>query len=107
VYDGLRLGGQQQQERQQAQQQEQQGRQQEQQAPAWRSWSLPGRADQVAGYGVTFGGGAGSNAAAPDLTFATVRGAGHMVPQTRPREMLGLLRLWLAGHPLQRRVAAV
>jgi carboxypeptidase C (cathepsin A) len=29
------------------------------------------------------------------LTFATVKGGGHMVPQTHPAEALALLQLWL------------
>jgi carboxypeptidase C (cathepsin A) len=29
------------------------------------------------------------------LTFATVKGGGHMVPQTHPAEALSLLQLWL------------
>jgi carboxypeptidase C (cathepsin A) len=31
------------------------------------------------------------------LTFATVKGGGHMVPQTHPAEALSLLQLWLDG----------
>ncbi|KAJ7129023.1 serine carboxypeptidase [Mycena crocata] len=31
------------------------------------------------------------------LTFATVEGAGHMVPYDKPKESLELLRRWLAG----------
>eukprot|EP00878_Enallax_costatus_P028116 GHUV01030330.1.p1 GENE.GHUV01030330.1~~GHUV01030330.1.p1 ORF type:complete len:292 (+),score=52.53 GHUV01030330.1:86-961(+) len=51
----------------------------------WHAWRVPGL-EQVAGYAVEFEDG---------LTFATVKGAGHMVPQTNPREALALLQLWL------------
>ena len=42
---------------------------------------------------VTYGGG--------QLEFATVRGAGHMVPEFRPIEAAELMRRWLAEEPLQ------
>lgn len=42
---------------------------------------------QVAGYAVEFKDG---------LTFATVKGAGHMVPQTHPQAALALLQQWMA-----------
>jgi serine carboxypeptidase-like clade 1 len=31
----------------------------------------------------------------PGLTFATVKGAGHMVPQTNPKEALDLISRFL------------
>ncbi len=42
---------------------------------------------QVAGFRAIFKGG---------LVFATVKGAGHMVPQTSPDKALSLLRLFLS-----------
>eukprot|EP00879_Flechtneria_rotunda_P016121 GHRR01016863.1.p1 GENE.GHRR01016863.1~~GHRR01016863.1.p1 ORF type:complete len:501 (+),score=113.92 GHRR01016863.1:376-1878(+) len=56
------------------------------QRKGWHSWNVPG-SKQVAGYAVEFEGG---------LTFATVKGAGHMVPQTKPKEALALLQLWFS-----------
>lgn len=41
---------------------------------------------QVAGYAVEF---------EPGLTFATVKGAGHMIPQTKPQASLAVLQLWM------------
>lgn len=41
---------------------------------------------QVSGYAVEFKAG---------LTFATVKGGGHMVPQTHPQAALSLLQQWL------------
>jgi carboxypeptidase C (cathepsin A) len=32
------------------------------------------------------------------LTFATVKGGGHMVPQTHPQAALSLLRQWMQGR---------
>jgi carboxypeptidase C (cathepsin A) len=53
----------------------------------WRPWKL-GR--QVAGHAVRYR----AEGEGP-LTYATVIGAGHMVPQTRPRSALALLRAFL------------
>jgi len=50
----------------------------------WRSWSVN---DQVAGYIVKFDG----------MTFMTVHGAGHLVPQTRPEFALEVIRGYLNG----------
>jgi serine carboxypeptidase-like clade 1 len=44
---------------------------------------------QVAGYAVEFKAG---------LTFATVKGGGHMVPQTHPQAALALLKQWMQGR---------
>ncbi|WIA44590.1 hypothetical protein OEZ86_007312 [Tetradesmus obliquus] len=65
-------------------------------AKPWGAWSMPG-SQQVSGHTVQFkqqqqqqqqrGGGG--------LTFATVLGGGHMVPQTHPQQALALLQLWL------------
>ena len=62
--------------------------------PAWAWCCRAGPADlapprQVAGYAASFEGG---------LTFATVKGAGHMVPQTSPEAALALLQAWLADE---------
>ncbi|RVW40810.1 Serine carboxypeptidase-like 40 [Vitis vinifera] len=35
-----------------------------------------------------------------DLTFATVRGAGHQVPSFRPKRALSLIVHFLSGTPL-------
>lgn len=43
---------------------------------------------QVAGYMVVYDG----------LSFATVRGAGHQVPQFQPRRAFALLNMFLANH---------
>ena len=51
----------------------------------WGAWYM-GAGSQVGGYAVRFEKG---------LTFATVKGAGHMVPQTAPEAALKLLQLWL------------
>jgi pimeloyl-ACP methyl ester carboxylesterase len=53
----------------------------------WRAWRVADR--QVGGYAVTFEPG--------PLTFATVKGAGHMAAQTSPAATLALLRKWLDG----------
>jgi serine carboxypeptidase-like clade 1 len=50
---------------------------------AWQAWMLEG---QVAGYALQL---------EPSLTFATVKGAGHMVPQTSPAQALRLLSAFL------------
>lgn len=56
----------------------------------WRPWTLAG-GTRVGGYVVQFG---------EHLQFATVRGAGHMVPEFRPVEAFVLIDRWLAGEPL-------
>ncbi|CAA3008873.1 serine carboxypeptidase-like 26 [Olea europaea subsp. europaea] len=52
----------------------------------WRPWM--DKTDEVAGYQVVYDG----------LTFATVRGAGHQVPQFQPRRAFILLKMFLADH---------
>ena len=53
----------------------------------WEPWLLD---DQVAGY-VTKYEGPGANA----FTFATVKGAGHMVPQYKPKQGLALFKAFV------------
>ncbi|KAA1475365.1 alpha/beta-hydrolase [Dentipellis sp. KUC8613] len=43
---------------------------------------------------------AGKTRAANGFTFATVHGAGHMVPYDKPKQALALVNRWLAGEPL-------
>lgn len=48
-------------------------------------------AAQVAGYVVEYDSG---------LSYATVKGAGHMVPGTNPREALDMFARFISGQPL-------
>ena len=52
-----------------------------------RPWSLNG---QVAGWTTQY----------KELTFATVRNAGHMVPETQGARGLALVNAFLSGTPL-------
>ncbi|KAK4352979.1 hypothetical protein RND71_028497 [Anisodus tanguticus] len=54
----------------------------------WKSWIVDG---QVAGYTRSY-----SN----QLTFATVKGAGHTAPEWKPVECLAMLKCWLSYVPL-------
>ncbi|KAK9100122.1 hypothetical protein Scep_023552 [Stephania cephalantha] len=56
-------------------------------ASPWHPWSMDG---QVGGWNQEYRG----------LNFVTIRGAGHMVPQTRPKEALVLFKSFLSGTPL-------
>uniref|UniRef100_A0A7S0WF48 Carboxypeptidase n=1 Tax=Chlamydomonas leiostraca TaxID=1034604 RepID=A0A7S0WF48_9CHLO len=53
----------------------------------WRPWMV---ASQVAGYVVDYG----------SLSYATVKGAGHMVPTNKPKESLTMFKRFLDGEPL-------
>jgi carboxypeptidase C (cathepsin A) len=55
----------------------------------WRPWLVN---DQVAGYVTTY--------QQNDFTFATIKGAGHMVPQYKPVEALAMFQRFLSGQPL-------
>ncbi|MCE3050083.1 hypothetical protein HAX54_046443 [Datura stramonium] len=54
----------------------------------WRSWNVD---NQVAGYTRSY-----SN----QMTFATVKGAGHTAPEYKPRECLAMLKRWMSYQPL-------
>ncbi|KAL9675659.1 hypothetical protein QQ045_003863 [Rhodiola kirilowii] len=54
----------------------------------WRPWIVD---QQVAGY---------TQGYAMNLTFLTVKGAGHTVPEYKPKEALGFYSRWLEGKPI-------
>jgi len=59
---------------------------------AWRQWSFKDSlGSQVAGFVTDY---------AEGLTFATVKGSGHMVPQFRPMPALVMFQKFLAGQKL-------
>jgi carboxypeptidase C (cathepsin A) len=52
---------------------------------------VPGeQGDYVGGYRINY---------SSNFTFLTVRGAGHMVPETRPEPALTMLKTFLSGTP--------
>jgi len=56
----------------------------------WSKWA--GSDTQIGGYFVRYDG----------MSFATVKGAGHMVPKDRPQHALDLITAFLAGTPLDK-----
>jgi serine carboxypeptidase-like clade 1 len=56
----------------------------------WQPWHI-GKPKQVAGYAIEY---------AQHLTYATVKGAGHMVPQTRPAEAYAMFERFVSGQAL-------
>jgi len=54
----------------------------------WHPWSVNG---QVAGYATNYD--------ANGFAFVTVKGAGHMVPETKPENALAMFQMFLAGTP--------
>ncbi|XP_059636305.1 serine carboxypeptidase-like 7 [Cornus florida] len=58
---------------------------------SWRSWSNNG---QTAGYTKKYSSGDFS------LTYATVKGAGHIAPEYKPEECYVMMDRWLAYYPL-------
>ncbi|VAI70668.1 unnamed protein product [Triticum turgidum subsp. durum] len=54
----------------------------------WRAWHLDG---QAAGFTMGY---------ANNLTFATVKGGGHIAPEYRPEECFVMAERWLANEPL-------
>ena len=55
----------------------------------WGPWFIGDH--QVAGYSVEYEG----------LTYATVKGAGHMVPETNPREAFAMFQRFIGGQSLR------
>ena len=55
----------------------------------WRAWEVN---NQVAGYVTSYGGGS--------FSFATVKGAGHMVPQFQPVNAVEMFRRFINEEPL-------
>ena len=59
---------------------------------AWGAWTVD---EMVAGYATRYrASGGGGN-----VTFSTVKAAGHMVPQTQPKRALELFRSFIGGTP--------
>jgi len=60
--------------------------------PDWRTWKYSNAyGQQVGGHVTEYEGG---------LTFTTVAGAGHMVPQYKPEAGFFMFQRWLNGLPL-------
>ncbi|XP_037429134.1 serine carboxypeptidase-like 18 isoform X1 [Triticum dicoccoides] len=54
----------------------------------WRAWHLSG---QAAGFTIEY---------TNNMTFATVKGAGHTAPEYRPKECFAMAQRWLDNEPL-------
>lgn len=63
----------------------------------WQPWYNSDSPKQVAGYVVDYTSG---------LSYATVKGAGHMVPETNPREALDMFTRFISGQTLTARHSA-
>merc|ERR1711934_94568 len=64
-------------------------------ARPFRAWSVD---KQVAGYVTSYV--SDSDYKTKGLTFATVKGSGHMVPQFRPKQALAMFSRFIGGTPL-------
>ena len=65
---------------------------------SWAPWSVPGlvgNGPYVGGYSTRYDTGGANH-----FTFATVRGAGHMVPEVRPEPAYELLRSFITTGTL-------
>ena len=60
----------------------------------WRPWTTDGKMD-MGGYVTVFD-------TKQNFTFATIRGAGHMVPQYKPRQIMTLIKAFITGSAYPR-----
>ncbi|THU81285.1 serine carboxypeptidase [Dendrothele bispora CBS 962.96] len=66
-----------------------------------RGWEVEGRrAGMTRSFSMEGGSDGGAGGSGGRLTFATVEGAGHMVPYNRPKEALVMVQRWIAGEEL-------
>lgn len=61
----------------------------------WRPWTIDGQ-QYMGGYVTRYEG---------DFDFLTIRGAGHMVPEFKPKVTLNFLSKWLKNEPWENYVA--